>query len=157
MGGWAGQPKSQGANLNPPPPVSLSKGLVQPPCTAPFCGRVSPQIHAVDYTLGGPLYSVILGEVKPPKTEAPPAAEEHSEASPVQVRLWCPICCMAPVQASLVATADSPDVGVAFGVAAAAARAEPVSKVASGMKRAAGVTRLHKTCGCFSCRLIFFF
>uniref|UniRef100_A0A7S4GK17 PIH1D1/2/3 CS-like domain-containing protein n=1 Tax=Eutreptiella gymnastica TaxID=73025 RepID=A0A7S4GK17_9EUGL len=45
------------------------------------------KIHALDYTLGGPLYSVILGEVKPPKTEAPPAAEEHSEASPVQTHL----------------------------------------------------------------------
>ena len=27
MGGWVGQPKSRGANLTPPPPVSLSKGL----------------------------------------------------------------------------------------------------------------------------------
>ena len=30
VGGWVGQPKSRGANLTPPP-VSLSKGLVQPP------------------------------------------------------------------------------------------------------------------------------
>ena len=28
MGEWVGQPKSRGANLTPPPPVSLSKGLV---------------------------------------------------------------------------------------------------------------------------------
>ena len=32
VGGWVGQPKSRGANLTPPPLVSLSKGLYATHC-----------------------------------------------------------------------------------------------------------------------------